>query len=229
LYSPTLNGDNSDDNGEPDFNIGGTYSDNAEPPALEEIAEEDNKDEDEDRIDIAGGCSPSPQVGQKYSHRDLDIDQLESGKFCKAIKVKNSQGKPKADDWQPKGQDVLAEAILSYETRLATLGFFPDHMQEVTWVKAAWLDGFRECNVKIHHNMELIKLVWICVLTLLCTNNLSSNNSQVKEHIFAVSSRPKLMHSLRLPVVLRSLVMMLLKRTIRKLRGSRKASVSYIV
>jgi hypothetical protein len=80
-------------------------------------------------------------VGQKRSHRDSDINELESSKFRRAIKVKNSRGKPKADDWEPEVQDVLAEAILSYEIRLATLGFFPDHMQEVTWAKAAWLDG----------------------------------------------------------------------------------------
>ncbi|KIM91541.1 hypothetical protein PILCRDRAFT_24857, partial [Piloderma croceum F 1598] len=70
-----------------------------------------------------------------------------------------SKGKPKADDWEQEVQDVLAEAILSYETKLATLGFFPDHMQEVTWAKAAWLDGCRECEVKIHHNTELIKIL----------------------------------------------------------------------
>ena len=61
--------------------------------------------------------------------------------FHKAIKVKNSEGKPKADDWEPEVQDVLAEAILLYQTRLATLCLFPNHMQEVTWAKVAWLDA----------------------------------------------------------------------------------------
>ena len=224
--SPCLNGDNSDDDEEPDFNIRGTYNDDTETPGLEEIIDEDDDEDDRNNIN---GYPPSPQVGQKHSHCDSDIDQLESGKFCKAIKVKDSRGKPKANDWEPKVQDILAKAILSYETKLATLGFFPDHMQEVTWAKVAWLDGCRECNVKIHHNTELIKLVWICVLTLSCTNNLSSNSSQVEEHIFVVSSRPKLVPSLRLRSVLRSLAMMLSKRTARKLRGSRKASVLYIV
>ena len=45
------------------------------------------------------------------------------------------------DDWEPKVQDVLAEAIQSYEMKLGIQGFFPDHMEEVTWAKAAWLDG----------------------------------------------------------------------------------------
>ena len=129
-------------------------------PKLEDI-KEDGDDE---------GCPTSPQAGQQHTHHDSITDHLESGKYHKAIKVKNSWGKPKADDWEPEVQDVLAEAIQSYETKLATQGFFPDHMEEVTWAKAAWLNGCRECNVKIHHNTELIKIVWFCFLAICGAN-----------------------------------------------------------
>jgi hypothetical protein len=117
-------------------------------PGLEDIEDDDNEDVDS-------------QVGQKRPRHDSDSVQPDISQYRKAIKVKNSKGKPKADDWEQEVQDVLAEAILSYETKLAALGFFPDHMQEVTWAKVAWLDGCRECEVKIHHNTELIKIVWL--------------------------------------------------------------------
>ena len=127
--------------------------------------EMDYDNEDNNNIDIDDEERPvSPQAGQKRSRCDSDLNPADIGKYRKAIKVKNSRGKPKADDWEPEVQDVLAEAIEAYEIRLASLGFYPDHMQEVTWAKAAWRDGCHECEVKIHHNTELIKIVWPCSL-----------------------------------------------------------------
>jgi hypothetical protein len=83
-------------------------------------------------------------------------------------------------------QDVLAEAIQSYEKKLTTHGFFPDHMEEMTWEKAVWLGGCREYNVKIHHNTELIKIVWFRFLTLFGANYLSSNSSGRETHLRGV-------------------------------------------
>jgi len=134
--------------------------------------EDDEDDADLDLEGDGGGHPDSPQAGQKRPRCDSNSTQPDVSKYRKAIKVKNSKGKPKADDWESEVQDVLAEAILSYETRLATLGFFPDHMQEVTWAKAAWLDGCRECGVKIHHNTELIKIVWLSFISLSNTNQI---------------------------------------------------------
>ena len=135
-------------------------------PGLEDI-------EDDTDLGLKGdddGDPNSPQAGQKRPRRDSDHPQPNISKYCKAIKVKNSKGKPKADDWEQEVQDILAKAILCYETRLATLGFFPYHMQEVTWAKAAWLDGCCECGIKIHHNTELIKIVWLSFISLSNTN-----------------------------------------------------------
>ncbi len=91
--------------------------------------EDDEDDADLDLEGDDGGHPDSPQAGQKRPRCDSNSTQPDVSKYRKAIKVKNSKGKPKADDWESEVQDVLAEAILSYETRLATLGFFPDHMQ----------------------------------------------------------------------------------------------------
>jgi len=94
-YSPSPNsdGDDSGDNGDnddPDFNIEGTYHDNNEMLPQEEIEDDDNED---DNINIDWHPT-SPQAGQKRSRHDSDVNQLESSKYRKAIKVKNSRGKP---------------------------------------------------------------------------------------------------------------------------------------
>lgn len=88
-----------------------------------------------------------------------DDNQSDTGEWRTAIKLTNVAGKPAAKHWEREVQDVLAEAIWVYENKLLVNGFFPDHMQEITWAKAAWVEGCHECGVKIHHNMELIKLV----------------------------------------------------------------------
>ena len=133
-------------------------------------------------IEDDNGCPDSPQAGQKRPHCDSDPAQPDINKFRQAIKVKDSKGKPKADDWEPDVQEILAKAILFYEIRLATDGLFPDHMQEVTWAKIAWLDGCRDCGLKIHHNSELIKIVR---LSLYYYSSMFS--SHVVEHIFVAS------------------------------------------
>ena len=185
--SPYIQDDDDDDKPEGDFGYGTPNEDTDRAynynnmsddmgPGLKDI--EDDADlglEDvEDNADLGlegddDGRPDSPQAGQKRPCRDSD-PQPNISKYRKAIKVKNSKGKPKADDWEQEVQDILAEAILRYETRLAMLGFFPNHMQEVMGAKAAWLDGCRECGVKIHHNMELIKIVWLSFISPSNTN-----------------------------------------------------------
>jgi hypothetical protein len=103
------------------------------------------------------GRPSSPQAGQKRAR--CNSGPAQPDKFREAIKLKNSKGKPKADDWELDVQEILARAILFYENRLATQGLFPDHMEEVAWAKLSWLDGCRDCDLKIHHNSELIKIV----------------------------------------------------------------------
>lgn len=94
-------------------------------------------------------------------------DNNDSGEWRAAIKLTNVAGKPAAKHWEREVQDVIAEAIWAYENKLLVNGFFPDHMQEVTWAKAAWLEGCHECSVKIHHNTELIKIVSLFLLCCL--------------------------------------------------------------
>ena len=145
--SSTFDGDDNNDNIEPQNNsynylIENTF-DMPGPMDFEDNVDNDNEGEGEgeDHDMDNEGHTTSPQARQKRTRHYSDTDQLEAGEYRKAMKAKDSRGKPKADDWEPEVQDVLAEAIQSYETKLATQGFFPDHMEEVTWAKAAWLDG----------------------------------------------------------------------------------------
>ena len=120
----------------------------------------DNGDDNEEEFgeDDIRGRSQSPQVGQKRPRSPMIIPD---GTTRKAIKVKEGKGKPKADDWEPAVQDVIPEAILLYENKLVSETPYPDHMQEMVWAKAAWQDGCRECEVKIHHNSKLLKIVCV--------------------------------------------------------------------
>lgn len=126
----------------------------------------------------------SPQAGQKRPRRDSDSDPAQPDKFRKAIKVKNSRGKPKADDWEQDVQEILAKAIIFYEIRLATDGLFPDHMEEVNWAKVAWSDGCYDCDLKIHHNSELIKIVRLLLYRYPIL--IKHVSSRVVQHIFVV-------------------------------------------
>ena len=99
--------------------------------------------------------------------------------------MKKSKGKPKADDWESDVQEILTKAILFYEIRLAMDIHFPDHMEEVGWAKIAWLDGCSDCDLKICHNSELIKIVSFFKIFYRLLIKLV--RSQVEEHIFAVS------------------------------------------
>ena len=110
-------------------------------------------------IEENNGRPNSPQAGQKRPRRDSDPEQPNIDEYRKAIKVKKSKGKPKADDWELDVREILTKAILFYEIRLAMDGLFPDHMEEVKWAKIAWLDGCSDRDLKIRHNSELIKIV----------------------------------------------------------------------
>jgi hypothetical protein len=178
----TSEDDDDDDEPEPEGNFyHGTPGQNEDYDAVDDNADdfglENNEDDDNGRPD-------SPQAGQKCCRHDSNPTQPDVDEYIKAIKVKNSRGKPKADDWEQDVQDVLTKAILHYEIRLATLGFFPDHMQEVAWAKAAWMEGCNECGVKICHNMELIKIV--CFRLYFYPILIKYISSLAEEHIFVV-------------------------------------------
>jgi hypothetical protein len=165
------------DNNNGDVNRGGN-----------DIDDDAGRDFDPMDTEDDNGRPNSPQAGQKRPRCDSDPAQPEPdiNEFRKAIKEKNSRGKPKADDWELDVQEILAKAIVSYETRLATQGLFPDHMEEVTWAKMAWLDGCRDCGLKIHHNSELIKIVSFILYQYLILMK-HAVSLRIVERIFAVS------------------------------------------
>jgi hypothetical protein len=115
----------------------------------------DNKEEDFGEDNNCGHLQ-SPQVGQKHTWSLSTPDCT----TCNVIKVQEGKGKPKTEDWELAVQDIIPEAILSYENQLVLeIPYYPDHMQEMVWAKAAWQDGCCECEVKIHHNGKLHKIV----------------------------------------------------------------------
>lgn len=127
------------------YNNGDFYNNDTGNNEQEEFDEDDNRDR-----------SQSPHVGQKCPRSPMCTPD---GTTRKAIKVQEGKGKPKAEDWEPAMRDVIPEANLSYQNRLVSETPYPDHMQEMAWAKQAWQDGCRECEVKIHHNGELLKIV----------------------------------------------------------------------
>jgi hypothetical protein len=172
----TLDGDEEDEEDE-DLDCHGGFEDVEQDRDADLIPMDTEDDNGIDRR------PSSPQAGQKRPRCDSDAAHRDN--FRKAIKVKNSKGRPKADDWETDVQEILAKAIIFYEIRLATDGLFPDHMQEVHWAKIAWSDGCSECDLKIHHNSELIKIVRL--LLYLYPILMKHVSSRVVGHIFVVS------------------------------------------
>ena len=72
------------------------------PMDFEDNVDDENEGEGEDHDMDNEGRPNSPQARQKRTRNYSDTDQLEAGKYQKAIKAKDSQGKPKPDDWEPK-------------------------------------------------------------------------------------------------------------------------------
>jgi hypothetical protein len=100
LYTPDHKDDNDD---EPEGGLEYSFQNNDMEIGYDndhnnEI-EMDYDNGDNNNVDIDEEGRPvSPQAGQKCSRRDSDLNPADIGEYCKAIKVKNSQGKPKADD-----------------------------------------------------------------------------------------------------------------------------------
>lgn len=138
-----VDGDNRDHGLEDDEGNGEHGFEDDEDKGDRGFEDDEHNHNDLDTMDIKeNNRRPnSPQAGQKHPRRDSDPDQPTIDKFRKAIKVKKSKGKPKADDWESDVQEILTKAILFYEIRLVMDGLFPDHMEEVKWAKIAWLDG----------------------------------------------------------------------------------------
>jgi hypothetical protein len=110
------------------------------PPGLKEVeeVEEDWDDNDDDGPITAGN---------KRSHSPTECPPGQP--LQKAIKLFESQGKPKASDYDPSIRALLQLAIFLFCSKLSTENPFPDAMLAMTWAKSVWLDACKMCKTWI--------------------------------------------------------------------------------
>ena len=83
----------------------------------------------------------------------------------KAVKLFESQGKPKASDYNPSVCMLLNPTTFLFCGKLTTESTFPDAMLTMMWAKSVWLDtckmaltyGFKGGNrsIVVEHNVQL--------------------------------------------------------------------------
>ena len=116
--------------------------------------EPDRDDNNNDNFDREESLAPPP-VSQKRPRSN----SVEVGEYEKARKVSKSTGRPKAGDYTQEVQDVRNTAITHYKVDLLRIDPFPERGLELKWSKANWFAANEECDLKIAHNAELIKMV----------------------------------------------------------------------
>ncbi|OBZ72971.1 hypothetical protein A0H81_07163 [Grifola frondosa] len=77
----------------------------------------------------------------------------------KARKIQASIGKPKAADYEPAAQEVLAAAIKIFVGYLSTNHPYPDKMQELTFAKQAWTEACETTDIQLEVNSELTRMI----------------------------------------------------------------------
>ena len=81
----------------------------------------------------------------------------------KARKFYESQGRPKAKDYDDITQEILSIAIAIYRCLICTNTPFPDHSQELEFVMIAWRIACKKMEVKLEMTPELVKMVSVCL------------------------------------------------------------------
>ena len=137
-----------------------------------EPGDDDNEGSDDDDGDDEGingdegvhghNLDESPAcVRSVNGHKRPRSDSLDSnnGKYEKARKIVRSSGRPKASDYAQEVQDVLNTGITYFKVDLLRFTPYPDRVDELAWAKAGWSTANMDCDIKIAHNTELIKMV----------------------------------------------------------------------
>jgi hypothetical protein len=70
-----------------------------------------------------------------------------------------SSGRPKASDYAQEVQDVLNTGITYFKVDLLRFDPYPERVDELKWAKASWSMANTDCDLRIAHNTELIKMV----------------------------------------------------------------------
>ncbi|OBZ71020.1 hypothetical protein A0H81_09539 [Grifola frondosa] len=79
--------------------------------------------------------------------------------MCKTCKINESNGKPKAADYEPTAQQVLRTVIKIHVGLLSTENPYPDRMQELVFAKQAWAEACEATKIYIEVNTELARMV----------------------------------------------------------------------
>lgn len=106
--------------------------------------------------------SPSGITNKRKRRDSSDNDgEAVTGTITKALKIHESQGRPKAKDYDDLTQEVLATAISIYRSLVCSQkhGGFPDHTKELDFVKIAWRRACEELDVRLEMTPELVKMV----------------------------------------------------------------------
>jgi hypothetical protein len=137
--------------------------DDYEPADDDDKADDDNEADEDDVHNNDLGESPTREFVRPVTHhkrpRSDSLDSNNDGKYEKARKVVRSSGRPKASDYAQEVQDVLNTGITYYKVDLLRFDPYPDRVDELAWAKASWSTANTDCDVKIAHNTELIKMV----------------------------------------------------------------------
>jgi hypothetical protein len=81
--------------------------------------------------------------------------------ITKVQKIYESQGRPKAKDYDDVTQEVLAIAIAIYRCLICTDTPFPDHAKELEFVKIGWTIACKKLDIRLEMTPELVKMVFV--------------------------------------------------------------------
>ena len=89
---------------------------------------------------------------------------MELSVIVKAQKIHESDGCPKAKDYDNLTCTVLTPAVHVFRSLLCTQdnGSFQDHTNEVEYARTAWRKACKELEVKLEMTPQLLKMV--CVI-----------------------------------------------------------------
>ena len=103
-------------------------------------------------------CNVSPSATITNIKQVHSSDKIDT-QVVKAQKLYKSQGHLKAKNYDDMTQEVLTVAITIYHCLICTNMPYPDHSQELEFVKIGWRITYKKVEVKLEMTPELVKMV----------------------------------------------------------------------
>lgn len=107
-------------------------------------------------------CASEEQVSHlsKRSRGDTDDDTSDTTQYvAKVQKIHESQGRPKAKDFDDTTQEVLTKAITYYRCLISSMNAFPDHHTELNFVKLSWRMACEDLETRLQMTPDIVKIV----------------------------------------------------------------------